>query len=249
MSFYSYKNEGNIRCPGRIGSEGLRHILERVCIQVDKVYDACLQQETLTDVRIILKQVSDNRSGFVPPLNFISCRSTTVKGKLVGTMIERLADRPNFARVRTKVEIPIEVVFEDAEGRQGTGLAVITIPKDVIMFVPDESVIPFRLESIVNAICVSGTFVPGETFRFDVDVCVTVILKIVATVELLIPAFGFCEIPPCEEFAENVCEEFFNLPLFPPQLEDICGRDNPRRLNEDRYPRLRAQEAEEEKEE
>ena len=40
--------------------------------------------------------------------------------------------------------------------------------------------------------------------RFDVDVCVTIILKIVAKVELLVPSFGFCQIPPCEEFAENV---------------------------------------------
>ena len=103
-------------------------------------------------------------------------------------------------------------------------MAVITVPKDVILYVPDESVIPFQLESIVNAVCVSGKFIPGETFRFDVDVCITIILKIVAKVELLIPSFGFCEIPPCEEFAESVCDDIFNLPLFPPQLEDILDR-------------------------
>jgi hypothetical protein len=39
-------------------------------------------------------------------------------------------------------------------------------------------------------------------------------------VELLVPAYGFCQIPPCEEFAENICDEFFSLPIFPPQLED-----------------------------
>lgn len=89
------------------------------------------------------------------------------------------------------------------------------------MFVPDESVIPFQLESVVNAVCVSGMFVPGDAFRFELDVCITIILKIIAKVELLIPAFGFCDIPPCEEFAANVCDEFFRLPLFPPQLEDM----------------------------
>lgn len=223
MSFYSYKNEGNPRCPGRIGFEGLKKILEKVCIQVNKVYDSCLQQETLSDVRIVLTEIK-GRTNFVPPLNFISCRSTTTKGKLIGTRIDRLPDRPNFARVRTKVEIPIEVTFEDCEGRQGHGLATITVPKDVVLYVPDESVIPFQLESIVNAVCVAGRFIPGETFRFDVDVCITIILKIVAKVELLVPAFGFCEIPPCEEFAESVCDEIFSLPLFPPQLEDVLDR-------------------------
>ena len=43
----------------------------------------------------------------------------------------------------------------------------------------------------------------------------TVILKVIAEVEMLIPSFGFCSVPPCEEFAENVCDEFFSLPIFP----------------------------------
>ncbi len=239
MSFYSYKNEGNEQRPGRIGFEGLKKIKEKVCIQVNKVYDSCLQQETLDDVKVTLTDVSGG--SFQAPLTFISCRSTTIKGRLVGTIIERLEDRPNFARVRTKVEIPVEVVFEDCKGKQGSGRAVITIPKDVILFVPDESVIPFKLESIVNAVCVSGDFIPGESFRFKLDICITVILKIVAKVELLVPAFGFCDIPPCEEFAENICDEFFRLPLFPPQLEDIqeeeerkrCKRPKLRTLEED----------------
>lgn len=229
MSFYSYKNEGNPRCPGRIGFEGLRRITERVCIQVNKVYDSCLQQETLENARIIVKKVTPSSSGFTPPLTFLGCRSTSVKGKLVGTKIERIPERPNFARVKTRVEIPLEVFFEDANGKKGSGFSVITIPKDVVMFVPDESVIPFELQSVVNAVCVAGTFVPGDGIRFNVDICITIILKIIARVELLIPAFGFCEIPPCENFAENVCDEFFKLPLFPPQLEDIregeCERE------------------------
>ena len=108
------------------------------------------------------------------------------------------------------------------------------------MFVPDESVIPFQLESTVNAICVSGKAVSGDMLRFDVDVCVTIILKIVAKVELLVPSFGFCQIPPCEEFAENVCEEFFRLPLFPPQLEDTSC--SPRSPN----PRLQSTDIEQE---
>ncbi|MGI6188363.1 MAG: hypothetical protein GX041_07945 [Clostridiales bacterium] len=240
MSFYSYKNQGNELSPARIGFDGCRKIIEKVCIQVNKVYDACLQQETLNDVRIIVKDVKGHWSDFVPPFTLLSCRSTSVKGKLIGTQITRLPDRPNFARVQTKVEIPVEVVFEDANNKKGSGNSIITVPKDVILFVPDESVIPFQLESTVNAICVSGKAVSGDMLRFDVDVCVTIILKIVAKVELLVPSFGFCQIPPCEEFAENVCEEFFRLPLFPPQLEDTSC--SPRSPN----PRLQSTDIEQE---
>jgi hypothetical protein len=240
MSFYSYKNQGNERCPSRIGFDACKKIIEKVCIQVNKVYDACLQQETLKDIRITVKDICGDWRDFTPPFTFIGCRSTSVKGKLVGTQITRLPDRPNFARIQTKVEIPVEVIFEDANGKRGIGNSTIVVPKDVILFVPDESVIPFQLESTVNAMCVSGKAVHGDVLRFEVDVCITIILKIVAKVDLLVPSFGFCEIPPCEEFAENLCEEFFRLPLFPPQLEDV--RDNARSSN----PRLYSLEDEQE---
>jgi len=85
--------------------------------------------------------------------------------------------------------------------------------------VPDESIVPFTLESMVSAICVSGTYLGNN--RFKLTICVTIVLKILATVEIMIPSYGFCPIPPCEEFAENVCDEFFALPLFPPM--SLCN--------------------------
>lgn len=228
LSFYSYKNQGNERCPGRIDPEALCKCLERVCIQVNKVYDSCLQQETMTDVQITLKDVDG--IPFIPPLTFTGCRSTSTKGILKDTTITRLEDRPNFARVRTKVHIPVEITFEDVNGKKGTARGFVVVPKDVILYVPNESVIPFHLESIVSAICVSGEFVKCDPLTVVVDICITIILKIVAKVELLIPAYGFCEIPPCEEFSDNVCDEFFRLPLFPPQLEDVIEEGCPGRI-------------------
>lgn len=60
--------------------------------------------------------------------------------------------------------------------------------------------------------------------QFRLTVCVTVILKVLAQVEILIPSYGFCTVPPCEEFAENVCDEFFSLPLFPPA--SLCNNND-----------------------
>ena len=88
------------------------------------------------------------------------------------------------------------------------------VDKDVLLSIPDESIVPYSLESMVSAICVAGTYEGNN--KFKLTVCVTVILKVLAQVEILIPSYGFCPIPPCEEFAENVCDEFFSLPLFPP---------------------------------
>ncbi len=219
MSFYSMASKDFKNCPGLIGSMDGFFVREKVCVQVKKVYDACLQQDLLED--LIVKVVPDDCS-FAKPLRFIGCRNVESKGIIKDLMVDRLEDRPNFARVRAKVGIKLQVEFVDADGVRGTGTTVVFVPKDVILFVPDESIIPFEIEATVGATCADGEFI--DDFRFEIDLCFTIILKVIAVVELLIPAFGFCDIPPCEEFAENICSEFFGLPLFPPQLEDIHCR-------------------------
>ena len=128
--------------------------------------------------------------------------------------VDRLCDRPQFARVKGDVSIPIDVLFIDQRCQEWMGQATIKVSKDVLLAIPDESIVPFTLESMVSAICVAGTYLGNN--RFSLTVCVTVVLKVLANVEILIPSYGFCPIPPCEEFAENVCDEFFSLPLFPP---------------------------------
>lgn len=46
MSFYSYKNASSTRCPCSVsGNDVLNGLNEKVCIQVQRVYDSCLQQE------------------------------------------------------------------------------------------------------------------------------------------------------------------------------------------------------------
>lgn len=43
MSFYSYKNTASTNCPCSVcGNEVLNGLKEKVCIQVQRVYDSCL---------------------------------------------------------------------------------------------------------------------------------------------------------------------------------------------------------------
>ena len=142
-----------------------------------------------------------------------SCRSSSIEGVISNLSVDRLCDRPQFARVKADVSIPIDVLFIDQRCQEWMGQATITVNKDVLLAIPDESIVPFTLESMVSAICVSGRYIGN--CKFEITVCVTVVLKILAEVEVMIPSYGFCEIPPCEEFAESVCDEFFALPIFP----------------------------------
>ena len=144
---------------------------------------------------------------------FESCRSSTTAGAISNLSIERLCDRPQFARVRCTVDVPIDVLFIDQRCQEWMGQATVSVDRDVLLCIPDESIIPFTLESLVSAICVSGTYIGACTF--EITICITVVLKVIAEVDIMVPTYGFCEVPPCEEFAENVCDEFFSLPLFP----------------------------------
>jgi hypothetical protein len=146
---------------------------------------------------------------------FESCRSSTTAGRISNLNVERLSDQPQFARIRCNVDVPLDVLFLDQRCQEWMGQTTVTVSKDILLCIPEESIIPFTLESLVSAICVSGSYIGN--CAFEITVCVTVVLKVLAEVDILIPTYGFCQVPPCEEFAENVCDEFFSLPLFPKQ--------------------------------
>lgn len=261
MSFYSYKNANAAVSPGCITGNPLDGLNERICIQVKNVYDACLQQEQLTDKTVTVSDIvpvlecgcgsqttkpcrcecdgcsctctcgscgkpvtydeavenAENSGCRLTPCGtwtFESCRSSTTCGTISNLTIDRLCDRPQYARVKGTVNIPVDVLFTDQNCQEWMGRANVAVNKDVLLAIPDESIVPFTIESMVSAICVSGSY--QGSCQFKITICVTVVLKILAEVEMMVPSYGFCNIPPCEEFAENVCDEFFSLPLFPP---------------------------------
>ena len=88
MSFYSYKNADPVNSPGEINGRAQDGLNGKVCIQVQRVYDSCLQQEQLDSRDITITsyaQVVNNCAGGVatvpptapvPPIRFESCRSS-----------------------------------------------------------------------------------------------------------------------------------------------------------------------------
>ena len=135
MSFYSYKNANPCCCPGTItNGSALDGLQEKVCVQVKRVYDSCLQQEQLDDKEVTITSYAmvatnccscncccdDNTetvpptSPPVPPITFESCRSTTTEGTIRNLSVERLCDRPCFARVRCKIDVPVDILFVDS---------------------------------------------------------------------------------------------------------------------------------------
>ena len=120
MSFYSYKNADPVNGSGEISGSALDGLNEKVCIQVQRVYDSCLQQEQLDSRDITITsyaQAVNNCAGgdtTVPPIQFESCRSSAADIDVSNLTVERLADRPCFARVRGYIDIPIDILFTDS---------------------------------------------------------------------------------------------------------------------------------------
>lgn len=209
MSFFC--NFQSDRCPGQINGNPMNGLCEKACVQVKKVFDACMQQTQLNGITLDITNLTPATPTY--PLTFVSAKSTTSSGVISNLLIEPLSERPHAARVKADVTIPVSVAYVDANGVEGAATATVTVTKDVILNVPSASIMPYNVEAVVSLVSTQGS-TTGDN-QFTIDACVSIILKIVMEVELLIPSYGYAVIPPCQEYTQEVCAGFFELPVYP----------------------------------
>ncbi|MEG2561638.1 MAG: hypothetical protein RSB10_03400 [Clostridia bacterium] len=200
------------RVPGQIKSNPLNGICEKACIQCDKVLDMCMRQEVISDSVITLTNITP--SGLVAPYTFLSAKSCSSQGVIKDLSVNPVSSDSCLARITCVVDAPLQVVITDCNGKQGVGTAVLHIPKDIVMNVSAPSVIPYRIDATVNVACPQGTYA-GSDAKFVVTACVTTILKVLIQVQLLVPSYGYCYIPQCQEYNSQTCDNLFDLPLYP----------------------------------
>ena len=209
MSFFC--NFQSDRCPGPINGNPLNGLCEKVCVEIKKVFDACMQQSQLTGVVLNITNLTPSNPTY--PLTFVSAKSTTQVGTISNLLIEPLNERPNCARVKCDIIVPVSVAYVDANGVEGVATSTVTISKDVILNIPSASIMPYSVEAVVSLVSTLGNYTALN--QFTIDACVSVILKIVMEVELLIPSYGYTPIPPCQDYTQEVCAGFFELPMYP----------------------------------
>jgi len=209
MSFFNSRGGGAF--PGTIDGNALSGLRHRVAVCVERVLDSCMRQETAENTKLFLSNISPKSA--TPPFKFISAQSVHAPTCIQDLTIDRLEQRREFARIRCTVVIPMCVIFEDSTGERCSAKSQIKMQQDVIMFVPRDSIFPFEVKATASVTCPSGR-ASGET-GFLVTACLTVVLKITANTDLLIPTYGFCAAPPAVDFETRECDEFFDLPLYP----------------------------------
>ena len=218
MSFYS--NFQSDKCPGAVSGNPLNGLTEKVCIQAEKIFDAGIRQTQIENYALTLTDITPETVTY--PLTFVSARSTTSEATVTNLTVERQADKP-CARVQATVSVPVEVLFTDAAGVEGSATAIVSLNQDVLLYVPAPSIMPFTVKALASVVVPDGVYNP-ETQGFTASLCVTVILKISMPVELLVPSYGYCAIPPIQDYSQEVCAGFFELPLYPQGQCKHCNK-------------------------
>ena len=209
MSFFS--NCSTDKCPHRITGNPMNGLCEKVCIQAKKVFDACMKQTQEDALTLTLTTLTPANPTY--PLTFVSARSITTTAEVTSLQVDPIQDKQNLSRVQITYSVPVEVIYTDATGVQGKGTANVTLSQDVILYIPTASIMPYSIEAVVSIVALEGTYTALNTFV--VECCETAVLKVVMNVEMLVPSYGYAVIPPCQEFTQEVCSGFFELPLFP----------------------------------
>ncbi len=192
--------------PGPFPPRKVPRPIEAVCIQVEKIYDACSQK------RCEEIQFDDLEK---KPRHIISCETSEFASQCNLTPIQ---DDPPLVRADVTYWYKVTVVYEDRHGVERTVQDWVQFEKSVVLFGTDEMFC--KVEAVLECL---GCDIVGRRKIFC-EVGEYVVIKTALEVQLLIPSFGFCPPPPeCEELPTR-CEEFLEAPpppLFPPQPWDI----------------------------
>ncbi len=187
---------------------------EMVCIKTEKVYESC--QKAVTN-----EEVADLTNIAVGQIIDVECKDPQlVINEEFPFVCEKI---PGTNRARVRFFYQYRFAFLDQESwKQFTSEPIFV---EQVVFFSDRIFDPqIFVQCEVFLVCFD-IFPSGPQ---EVTVCIgkQLIFKLVALVQLLIPAYGFCPEPdPCPQVLEE-CPEFVPLwPPFPPQDNDVNNKN------------------------
>lgn len=218
MSFF-INNTGTCK-PGPICNNPTSGLNEKMLIEVTRVFDACMQNETLSGVTLTVTNYTPENPTL--PLTYISTETDQTVGPTTSNVvITRLDNRPNFANVTGQVTFPLIVTYRDAAGVLGTATATYTTDFAAVLCVPQPSLSPVSVRVVGQLVSSIGTYTAPNTFT--ITACIQIIVKVVANVDILVPSYGYPVIPECQNIP-TVCPGVGDISVYP---TTINGGTNP----------------------
>lgn len=190
---------------GRICGNPLCGLNERVCINVRKIFDGCITR--YRDRAFELTFIGEPTG--TAPFTFVDARSNG-ESQISNLIITPVDENRN--RIQMDVTTPITVTYTDSTGATYSVASSVTIPRDIILTLPEDSLSPYSIEVTVGFASTIGE-ISGNTA--SVRACVVQITRVIVNVDILVPSYGYCEYPPCDEYSNEICQGLFDLPIFP----------------------------------
>lgn len=202
--------------PGPCPPEGCPPPTSIECIEVDRVYDLCFQQETRTRALVVkdpcvLECLCPRGPEQCPAGTIIPCLIQQSDSSC--DVVNRVQQTGGFARVTLRVRVPVALfrVGTQAGTREPCLVRHIEFTKTVLLCAPEGTRIECRVSGDCRAIVTDG-----DSCRLDIEVslAICVVIKAVAEVNLLVPTYGFCVPAECVTAGLGPC---------PPTPPAVCG--------------------------
>lgn len=192
---------------GKITGNPLRGLCERVCIRVKKITDGCISR--LTNVAEENIRLTLNGSvAPTPPFTFVSAEN------LVQPVMQNLSvstTENNRVRISYDAAFPITVTFIDSLDRTFTANGSVVVPRDVVLRTPSDG----REYSVeIGGKLLSRLGTVDENLFTTFTCCIAVITSITAFADILVPSYGECVYPDCNNYDDGACRAVFNTPPF-----------------------------------
>ena len=182
---------------------------ERACIETKRIFDGCIARYSNVEFTVALSGIT---AGLTPPYTFVRMvrSGATVVSDLVVQPISGRRSRVTFNAV-----VPVTVTFTDSAGAIGSGQGSVTVTRDVVLDIPQDSIVPYAIEATTSVESRIGS-IGADNTTVTATGCLVQIVRVVATVDLLVPTYGYCEYPACEDYGDRECRGVFARPVFPP---------------------------------
>lgn len=192
---------------GKIAGSPLCGLCERVCIRVKKITDGCVSR--LTNVKEENVRLSLNGSvAPIPPFTFVSAENI-VKPAMQNLSVSTMEN--NRVRISYDAAFPVTVTFIDSLNRTFTATGTVVVPRDVVLKIPSDGR-EYAVE--IDGKLLSRLGSVDENLFTTFTCCIAIITAIAVSADLLVPSYGECVYPDCNNYDDGACRAVFNTPPF-----------------------------------
>lgn len=191
----------NTKCSGKIDGNALAGLDERFCIEVPRVFDGCVSKYNNVAFAFSVDAIPTDA---VAPFTFVNACSN---GDATMRDLRTIPLGNGCSRVASDVRIPLIVNFKDSLGKCYSGTASIVIFRDMMLKIPYNSLSPYQIKVAVNFISSIGSFISSDTV--SIQACYIIVMKVIVMTDILVPSYGFCVYPECNNLSGDECNQMF----------------------------------------